>query len=389
MSPQCERAIEDALRCGKALLKFISRNDVDVTGAHQSGFYLPKPAWQIFTKYPPNKGTNANHFVKVLWPDGLETESVVKWYGQGTRSEYRLTRFGRDFPWRTGDNLGSLLVLIPQNLTTFIAYVLDLDDDIEGFQAALGVEVIESWAIYVKGMVPEENEDACLNKTFREFAEAVDRFPGVRIFSDTTRTALFDCMQGFSTMNMDDQLVHLIGQEYRLFLMVERKLFQSEVQRLFSSIDDFLHTAQRILQARKSRAGRSLENHVEDILKNAEIRFEMRKIVDGTRPDIIIPSKAAYDDPKYPISKLFMIGVKTTCKDRWRQVIREAPRVKHKHILTLQKGISIQQTREIRKSNVTLVVPKSLHAEYPREVRSELLSVEKFIRNLKVALSDA
>jgi type II restriction enzyme len=385
MSPICERAIEDATRYGKALLKFISANDVGLTGGHQYGFYLPKAVSQVFTPHPPQKGVNSDHHVTVLWPDGKQTDSVVKWYGQRTRSEYRLTRFGRDFPWRTLDNLGDLLVLIPKSGNEFVAYVLDIDEDIEELQAALGVEVLESWNFYEKGQTQAEAEDVCLNRHFRTFAETVEKFPEVKVFSNTTRTAILDCVAGFIDLNADEQLVRLIREEYSLYRMVERKIFQPEVQRLFASIDDFLQTALSILQARKSRAGRSLENHVEYLLKQASIPYQMRQVVDGTRPDILIPGKAQYDDPAFPDKKLFMIGVKMTCKDRWRQVTKEAPRIRRKHILTLQEGISSKQLDEMHGAKVTLIVPESLHKEYPHERKAIILSVHAFIDGLRVA----
>src|SRR5258708_3494614 len=96
-SPAADRAITDALIHGKAILKFISPNDVGLTGGHQCGYYLPKVVWQMFTPQAPTKGVNYDHQVKVLWQDGRTTDSVVKWYGRGTRSEYRMTRFGKAF----------------------------------------------------------------------------------------------------------------------------------------------------------------------------------------------------------------------------------------------------------------------------------------------------
>ena len=147
-SPILERAITDALQYGKALLKFISPNDVGRTGSHQCGYYLPKTIWQSYSPYPPEKGKNSDHYVNIIWQDGRETESCIKWYGKGTRSEYRLTRFGRDFPFLLSDNIGSLLVLIVTSPITFLGYVLDSEDDISEMQAALGVEVIGSWALY-------------------------------------------------------------------------------------------------------------------------------------------------------------------------------------------------------------------------------------------------
>jgi len=48
-SPICERAIEDATTYGKAVLKFISANDVGLTGGHQYGYYLPLEVWYLFS----------------------------------------------------------------------------------------------------------------------------------------------------------------------------------------------------------------------------------------------------------------------------------------------------------------------------------------------------
>jgi type II restriction enzyme len=94
------------------------------------------------------------------------------------------------------------------------------------------------------------------------------------------------------------------------------------------------------MNRRKSRAGWSLENHVEHILTEAKIPYTARpKEVEG-EPDILIPSVEAYLDKKYPRDRLCLLGVKTTCKDRWRQVLHEGEGITRKHILTMQRGIS-------------------------------------------------
>ena len=91
LSPICERAIADARQHGKTILKFISANDVGKTGGHQRGYYLPKTAWRFFTQHSPSKGMNAEDTVTILWQDGRETDSRIKWDGKGTRSEYRIS----------------------------------------------------------------------------------------------------------------------------------------------------------------------------------------------------------------------------------------------------------------------------------------------------------
>ncbi|MDI6722451.1 MAG: type II restriction endonuclease [Candidatus Aenigmarchaeota archaeon] len=354
-------------------------DDVGRTGSHQCGYYLPKAIWQTYTPFPPEKGKNNEHFVKIIWQDGRETESCVKWYGKGTRSEYRLTRFGRDFPFLLSDNIGSLLVLVVASPATFLGYVLDSDDEISEMQAALGVEVIGSWALYDASAAPlPETEDACLDRNFRVFSEAINTFPSTTWFSEKSRAALLDCIDNFLRMKIDLQLVKFIETEYRLFQLIERRLSQNEISRLFKSIDDFLSTAARIMNRRKARAGRSLENHTEFILRNAGVPFEMRPNVDG-KPDILIPGKAQYENLAYPSSRLIVIGVKTTCKDRWRQVLNEAKRIPHKHILTIQQGISKNQLEEMCRSNVSLIVPQPIQKQYPHGTGIEMLSLEEFV----------
>ena len=385
-----ERAVEDARKHGKAILKFISANDVGLTGSHQAGFYLPKAAWELFSPHPPVKGNKDKSAVTVLWQDGLVTKSVVTWYGQKTRSEYRLTSFGRGFPWLTHDLVGALFVLIPKAIDEFIAYVIDHDDDIEDVQAGLDVNVVESWAVYLADREVEETTDACMDRLFRAFALAVVEFPGTREISEKAREVVHACVTGIAQKVSDEQLLEFVRNELVLFKMIERKLFQPEVTRLFADIDDFVDTALRILNARKSRAGRALENHVEFLLRESGLPFEMRKTVDGTRPDVVMPGKKAYDDAargKYPAGKLIMIGVKMTCKDRWRQVLSEAPQIPVKHILTLREGISPRQLEEMHRANVVLVVPKALHSRYPKKRPLELLSIEEFLLSARKILA--
>lgn len=386
-SPFCGLAIENATRYGNALLKFISANDVGLTGGHQYGFYLPKGVWQMFTPQPPVKDALTKHEIKIQWQDDVVTDSTITWYGQKTRREYRLTKFGRGFPYLVHDMVGDLLVLIRKTETEFLAYFLDLEEDINELQAALGVEVTDRWGVYQPGAAVIETEDECIDRHFRKFAEALTDFPPGSAFSAEARRALTDCLKNFARLPSDDALMATMDAEYRLFKLAERQICQRDIIRVFRDVDDFLKTASSILNRRKSRAGRSLENHVEQVLINAGIPHKMRPAnIDG-EPDVVIPSEAAYFDPAYPPDKLFIVGVKTTCKDRWRQVLNEGKRVPEKYILTLQQGISPKQLNEMHKANVTLVVPKQLHKKYPEKHTVTLLGIEEFVSTVRRQLN--
>ena len=75
----------------------------------------------------------------------------------------------------------------------------------------------------------------------------------------------------------------------------------------------------------------------------------------------MFPSGGSYADPGFPVSRLTALGAKTSCKDRWRQVLSEADRVPNKYLITMESNISSQQLGEMRSKDLRLVIPKSRH----------------------------
>jgi hypothetical protein len=104
----------------------------------------------------------------------------------------------------------------------------------------------------------------------------------------------------------------------------------------------------------------------------------------GKRPDFLFPSQSAYKDANFPETRLRMLAVKTTCRDRWRQVINEASRIQVKHLLTLQEGVSEGQFAEMVEARVRLVVPAELVKKYPAAVRPHLQTLESFIGDVRL-----
>lgn len=384
-SDTCARAVSDANRSGNALLKFITPNNVGLTGSHECGYYLPKGVWEMYSMHPPGKGAVKEHVVRIEWHDGRLTESRVKWYGDKTRSEYRLTRFGRGFPWLQPENIGSLLVLVIESHYIFRAYVLETEEDIEEIASALGVDLTQRWGVYRSGAAIPESEEECVERLFASFATSQADFPSGDAMAEYAREALVACIKAFGSSLPDAMLLRCIRAEYRLFQVVEHALRYEDVKGPFKSVDEFVAVANSILNSRKSRAGRSLENHVEYLLGKAGIPYDMRPSLPG-KPDIVIPGATAYRDPSFPDEKLCVVGVKTTCKDRWRQVLEEAPRVTKKHILTVQPSISSSQLALMRDAGLTLIVPKELQKDYPKDSGMPIVSVETFIREVKARL---
>lgn len=111
-----------------------------------------------------------------------------------------------------------------------------------------------------------------------------------------------------------------------------------------------------------------------------EISYSREKYTEKkSKPDFVFPGIQQYKDMAFPESRLSMLGVKSTCKDRWRQILTEAKRIEKKHLLTLEPRISENQTDEMRDSKVQLVVPKFIHSTFAPKQQRWLLSVGDFV----------
>lgn len=146
---------------------------------------------------------------------------------------------------------------------------------------------------------------------------------------------------------------------------------------------------QTILQRRKARSGRSLELHTREIFLEEglieDTHFAHQPVSEqGKTPDFLFPSTTAYRDPTFPPEQLRMLAVKTTCKDRWRQILNEADRIPGKHLLTLQEGVSETQFGEMTNAGVRLVVPLGLTDKFPKSVQPHLQSLESFIGDVRL-----
>ena len=97
----------------------------------------------------------------------------------------------------------------------------------------------------------------------------------------------------------------------------------------------------------------------------------------------LFPNGECYHNWEFPTDDLVVLGAKTTCKDRWRQVLTEADRVDVKYLFTLQQGISKNQLKEMHDSKLTLIVPHKYINSFPEEYRSEISDLAGFIAMVK------
>lgn len=184
----------------------------------------------------------------------------------------------------------------------------------------------------------------------------------------------------------DKTLLALTDSEYKLFNTIENDIYLPRVKRGFDTLNEFLALANQILNRRKSRAGKSLEHHLEDIFTSNHLQFTAQGVTEEKkRPDFIFPSIEAYHDPAFSADNIITLAAKTTCRDRWRQILNEADRRrnKDKYLCTLQQGISPSQMDEMQAERVVLVVPKKYITAYPSDKRDRIWTLSKFISFVK------
>lgn len=381
MSEILNSAIRSVQKSKAAWCRFITGNDTGATGSHQAGFYIPKCASKLLFDEPGKKGENKEKTVQITWQDDFTTESCMKYYGQFTRNEYRITRFGRNFPFLQDDNVGDLLIIAKFTEEEYSGYVLSSDEDIDDFFATFNLTPNETnQLIDISGSIKPNIK---INNYLKEFADRFTSFPETRQMALGSRDC-FNRAYNISDLIIkkkpDDILLNWIDTEYSLFRLLEEKIYAKIIEKPFNSIDAFVQAANEVLNRRKSRAGKSLEHHLSDIFARNELIFEEQAITeDNKKPDFLFPNAECYHNLQFPADDLIILGAKTTCKDRWRQVLTEADRVDIKFLFTLQQGISKNQLKEMHDSNLKLVVPHKFISSFPQEYQSEISDLSNFI----------
>lgn len=385
MSEILNSAINKVQNAQYAFCRFITANDTGKNGSHQAGFYIPKCAAALLFDTPGVKGENKDKLVKVKWQDDFTTDSRFIYYGQGTRNEYRITRFGKGFPFFEEDNVGDLLIIAKQSEDYYDGFVLQADQDIDDFFAFfnLSPEMTNQLIDISQAKTPEKQLETSIQKLVSLYTD----------FPETTQMAKFarDIYNEANQITDEDicktpdlQLLKWIDTEYALFRNFEEKIYAPIYSIPFPNCQELVKFSNIILNRRKSRAGKSLEHHLATIFTSAKLEYEEQAVTeDNKKPDFLFPSGEAYHNLMFPADKLVFLGAKTTCKDRWRQVLNEANRIETKYLFTLQQGISKNQLREMKHEHLKLVVPSPYLNSFDKEFQSEIETLSSFINIVK------
>ena len=274
-----------------AYCKFLSANDTGETNAHQSGIYIAKNAFSILFDEPGIRGENKDKHVYISWQEEFLTESRFTYYGRGTRDEYRITRFGRGFPFLRSEHTGDLFVLVKNDEENYSGYILQIEEDIDTFLDTFAMGPIDTGSIIRQEDI---RVDAQEEMAFTEFIQRlIADFPLSTEMSQAARRIFNEVYnhEEIVLTNPDRRLIDWLEMEYRLFRKIEFSRYGNMISKGFESVEQFIEVANTVLNRRKSRAGKSLEHNLSAIFDGHNLSYHSQQKTEGNKkPDFIFPS---------------------------------------------------------------------------------------------------
>lgn len=376
--------------------KVLSGNDTLLNGAHQAGPYVPRDViFELFPSISRSAALNPRSSIQVLIDShGAEAAATAIWYnnrvaGGGTRNEARVTNWGgRASPLLDPEATGSICILAFHRAATggdadvcrvWLCSSVEEEEAVTDLIGPVDPGVSQFFRGTAQGVVPARGTVPDLPCRI-----SVEEMPQKWRFAfpeahELVRRAT-ENLPSVRERSPDERLLRRRVCEYEIFRSVEDAVVLPRIREGFATVDLFVSFANSVTNRRKSRSGASLELHTKTIFDEEGLAYSHDEYSEGRkRPDFLFPSAEAYRNPGFPAERLQMLAVKTTCKDRWRQILNEADRVPRKFLLTLQEGVSYHQFDEMTEAGVSLVVPAPVHSSYPKQIRQHLLSLSHFI----------
>jgi hypothetical protein len=381
-------------------IKTLSAVEADETRSHQHEYNANRAMVKIFGKTEVKQHFDALYvYLSDSDDEPVVSKGSLTWYdsrvNKRPRSEHRFY-----FPTNQVTMIAaeadllviaqrpdkSVLVVIAQGGSTIanqVQWLFSVHLEHQGFSVREELETEQDRVQFASAFILEQlgiepdNPVEAENYLDTMLARFDGKLPATNIFSAYARETApeFD-----PVIDPDAALLGWMEREEILFRTMEKHLLGDRLQKGFADdVDGFLAFSLAVQNRRKSRSGHALENHLQVIFNLNKIRYERGATTEGkAKPDFLFPGSTEYKDATYDASLLTMLGAKTTCKDRWRQVLAEAKRIDHKHLLTLETAISVAQTDQMQEHHLQLVIPRGLHITFTSEQQRTLLSLADF-----------
>lgn len=330
----------------------------------------------------------------------FQSEGNITWYdarsSHPTRSEYRLYYSSNEV--LTKASVKDLVVIAKIDVTSAVVIVAPKYSTSEkqllwlfGFEEGSDIFQVRDltseksdigfagrYILTSVGIEPKEIATDFLQELLNRFGK---QFPSTKEFSEYSRSTVKDVSPIEAP---DETLLKWLDREELLFKTLEKVIVEEVLKKGFGKsgidVEEFIKFSLSIQNRRKSRAGFSFEHNLAILFTSNNITFSKGAVTErNNKPDFIFPSIEKYHNKLFDISLLSMLGVKTSSKDRWRQVLSEADKISIKHLITLEPAISKNQTEEMKAQNLRLVIPKGILPTYSIDQQKELLTVKDFI----------
>jgi len=153
---------------------------------------------------------------------------------------------------------------------------------------------------------------------------------------------------------------------------------KSSIEKVANNFKEFDRFFLSLAQSRKPRAGSTFEWIIKGLFKKLNYPFAEQQVING-KPDFLMPAKTHYD--KNPMDCI-IFTVKTTVRERWRQIVTEGTRGLGFFLATVDDKISDNQLAEMLRNRIYLVVSSKLKAKVPHyKTAANVISFEQFFRD--------
>jgi hypothetical protein len=238
------------------------------------------------------------------------------------------------------------------------------------------VKILKAADIESENLIEEINSAIAAGRLL-EFITSVSKLPRPEVLAQEAQSLFISAndLNGLNPYDIEcpgDAVMRISRDiEFSLYKRAERRHRAADVIRIiseggadlvrsvvrgFPSLDSSFLSAS---QHRKTRAGRSFEQHISRLLKDGGVSFQEQYITSGRRPDFVLPDGEALNSLTRSYEGALVLSAKTTLRERWKQVALEKFNC-GLFLATVDDRVSSEAIDDMHKRGIFLVVPEAL-----------------------------
>lgn len=387
-------------KSSKLLVKKLSRNDCgwadSPENGHQNGVYIPRPIRESnFFPQLENINLQKPHIfeaqLKTFWPATGELKSSNLKHYSNKGPEMHFTGVPKDeFAELTPASLliGGILREPIDNVFHWFMVVDSALEEVELIEAMFDLGADFHYGLFdpadaltiqkdeTDQLIDELNQ-ALKTASLATFIASVSKMPAPAILAAEAQSVFLHqnhlgSLSPYEVENPGDAIMKISRDiEYSLYKRAERRYRAAEVIRIITSggtdivpsvvrgFPDLDATFLSASQHRKSRAGRSFEQHIARLLRDGRIAFEEQAVTGGRRPDFVLPNLVVLKAEKRKFEEAMIVSAKTTLRERWKQVAMEKFNCAL-FLATVDDRVSADAIDDMSNQGIHLIVPESL-----------------------------